>query len=326
MSETMDLDAPAYVLEGSSSVQAILHPLVLIDVADHIKRFRLQAVPVETMTAVVGLLFGTQEGHIVEIINSCEVVCMRNSSSSDLTVDGEDITKRVSMIQQVLPDYELVGWYAAAQEPSGIELHIHKQMCEHIDNPLMLLFKFNPEDKKTKAELPGLFESISEESGGIHHFVKVPFHMETEDAENTALNHIAKIATSTGDANDNSKKSQVSLQMTQQLNAISMLHSRTKTICEYLTDVNNGKLELNPSIIREISNLCHRLPVLDDSDFHVQSGTDQNDVLLTIMLATLTKGCNKMNKLSTTANGFQSNVNQKQTGQVGWLSTRVVNL
>ncbi|KNC81446.1 hypothetical protein SARC_06235 [Sphaeroforma arctica JP610] len=266
---------------------------------------------------VVGLLYGTQVGPVVEIISCTEVVCTRDEQTNRLIVDGENVAERLNLVQQVSSDYELVGWYTVAQTPTDDEMSLHKQMCDHISNPLMLLFWMSSEDKAIQANLPGLYESISEESGAIHHLVKVPFRMETEDAENTALNHIAKSATSTGDANDNSNKSQVSLQMTQQLNAIDMLHSRTKTICEYLTDVQQGKVSYDPKIVREIANLCDRLPAPISSDYQSQAGTDQNDVLLTMLLATFTKGCSAMNQFSTSVQRIQVEKSMHKLPDVG---------
>ncbi|KNC70425.1 hypothetical protein SARC_17049, partial [Sphaeroforma arctica JP610] len=52
MGDQMEVDTPTNVVQaGKSSVQALLHPLVLIDVADHVNRFRLQSTPKDTFTA-----------------------------------------------------------------------------------------------------------------------------------------------------------------------------------------------------------------------------------------------------------------------------------
>lgn len=55
---------------------------------------------------------------------------------------------------------------------------------------------------------------------------------------------------------------------------------------------------MNHEILRKVSCLCSRLPVLDSNKFESEFYAQTNDVMLMSYLATITKGCNTASEVS----------------------------
>ena len=109
-------------------------------------------------------------------------------------------------------------------------------------------------------------------------FAVVSYTLATEEAERIGVDHIARMSMS-----GLSENSAVSEQLASTYGAIKMLHSRIFLIVDYLKAVVSGtkildksvfyavrylgELPMNHEILRKISCLCSRLPVLDSSKF-----------------------------------------------------------
>ena len=108
-------------------------------------------------------------------------------------------------------------------------------------------------------------------------FAVVSYTLATEEAERIGVDHIARMSMS-----GLSENSAVSEQLASTYGAIKMLHSRIFLIVDYLKAVVSGtskildksvfyavhylgELPMNHEILRKISCLCSRLPVLDSS-------------------------------------------------------------
>ena len=117
-------------------------------------------------------------------------------------------------------------------------------------------------------------------------FVKAPYQIETNEAERVAVDHVAKPSTSSRDASLSNackqfflKKKQIQLKtncvqvishLTTQRNAIAMLHARIQFLQQYLQDVKDGKIPLDHDVVRQISSVCRRSPLMNSSAFDEQ--------------------------------------------------------
>jgi COP9 signalosome complex subunit 6 len=77
-----------------------------------------------------------------------------------------------------------------------------------------------------------------------------------------------------------------------------MLHERLQLIVEYLKAVECGQLPRNEVIFRQISTLCHRLPVIDSERFQLELHNQCSDIKLTAYLGALTKICGSVNQVT----------------------------
>jgi COP9 signalosome complex subunit 6 len=66
---------------------------------------------------------------------------------------------------------------------------------------------------------------------------------------------------------------QVIVHLTTQRNAIAMLNSRIQFLLKYLQDTQSGVIPVDQDIIRQISSLCRRSPVLEKKAFDEQFST-----------------------------------------------------
>jgi COP9 signalosome complex subunit 6 len=95
-----------------------LHPLVLMNISDHLTRSRL----LHGETAhIVGALMGSQEGRTIQLTNSHEVPL----ESSD-RIDKEFFIKKQALYKQVFPELEFQGWYTS--QDCEINLSLNKQV------------------------------------------------------------------------------------------------------------------------------------------------------------------------------------------------------
>jgi hypothetical protein len=66
---------------------------------------------------------------------------------------------------------------------------------------------------------------------------------------------------------------QVIVHLTTQRNAIAMLNSRIQFLLKYLQDTQSGAIPVDQDIIRQISSLCRRSPILEKKAFDEQFST-----------------------------------------------------
>jgi len=152
-------------------------------------------------------------------------------------------------------------------------------------------------EKKTTKELPiSIYESelhiIDEKPTNL--FVKVPYKIETGEAERIAVDHVARITPGGGAHGENS---QLTAHLLGVHNAIQMLSMRIKTLLTYLEAAKSGKAPKDYGLMRKIASLCNQLPAIDTDTFKGDFLNEYNDALLITYLATITKGNSATNEL-----------------------------
>ena len=122
---------------GAASISVALHPLVIMNVAEHWTRLRAQE---DTQRTVIGALIGRQQGRTYEIVNSYEL--MFDIIDGDLILDTSFSEQKESQFKQVFPDLDFLGWYSIGDAPTEADHKIHKQIC--VLNELPIFLKLNP--------------------------------------------------------------------------------------------------------------------------------------------------------------------------------------
>lgn len=274
------------------SVTVAIHPLVIMNVSEHWTRQRAQeGKPMQ----VLGALIGKQKGRSIEIFNTFELKW--DFVDGAIILDREFYTTREEQFKQVFQDLDFLGWYSTGDQPNESDIAFHKQICSINESPVFLLL--NPATKQTDLPIT-VFESVIDILDGkaTMLFVEIPFSLATEEAERIGVDHVARVSTvgSGQGADADAGPSVVADHLTAQYSAIKMLHSRVKLIMDYVKAVDEGTLQGNHEILRDIKSLVHRLPVMDNPKFQFDYAVQCNDVTLMTYLGSITKGCNTVNQ------------------------------
>jgi len=277
-----------------STLNVVLHPLVIVNISDQWIRTRVQNNIENPRT--LGALLGTQNGRNVEISNSFELV--HDTVDKQVVIDPKYLIKKQEQFKKVFPNYDFLGWYTTGDQVLSTDIDIHRSptITEFNESPLFLILDAVACTRKTTKEIPiFIYESEMHmiDDKPINLFVRVPFKIETGDAERIAVDHVAKISP-TGNTQGGS-------QMTSQLvgiyNSIDMLYMRIKLLLQFLEATKSGKIPRDHGLLRRIGSLCRQLPAVDTNSFKIDFLNEYNDTLLIAYLASITKGTNATNDL-----------------------------
>lgn len=273
------------VMGASGSVSVALHPLVIMNISEHWTRVRAQEGKAQQ---VLGALIGKQTGRNIEVMNSFEL--MFEVVEEHIVIDKDYYNLKEEQFKQVFSEMDFLGWYTTGDSPTDADIHVHKQICEINESPILM--KMNPVARHQ--DLPvAVYESVIDLVNGeaTMLFVELQYTLATEEAERIGVDHVARVSVT-----DTGESSSVAEQLIAQHNAIKMLYSRVKLILQYIKAVKEGEIPKNQDILREAYSLCYRLPVLNTDKFKEDFYNQCNDVCLMAYLGTITKGCNTINQ------------------------------
>jgi len=280
--------------EGTGELNVYLHPLVLINMSDHWIRTRVQN-NVEN-PRVIGALLGLQTGRNIEIMNSFELVY--DVVDKRIIIEPKYLTSKQEQFKKVFPTYDFLGWYSTGDSAQASDMDIQRSqtMLDFNESPLYLVLDPIAAGRKQTKELPvtiyeSLISIVNEQPTWF--FVKVPYKIETGEAERIAVDHVAKI-NPTGSSADGSL---LAAHLLGVHNAIYMLSVRIKLLTQYLEAVKSGKAPKDHGVLRKIGALCNQLPAIDTQPFRKDFVNEYNDALMIAYLASITKGTSAANEL-----------------------------
>lgn len=258
----------------------LIHPLVIMSIADHYTREKIQF----KKKRVIGALFGKQSGRTVHILDSFEIASEEKDGKLGMK-SSEAFERDTKLFEEAYPGNECLGWYSTGNTTQEGDSEMHKTMMNYNERPLYLMMDPGaPEDSR---ELPiAIYEEevhIVKDTATTN-FVKTPYQIHSDEAERITAVHCAKVVTGdqTGSAVIPHYKT---------LNkAIKMLNQRIKVLLTILQDMESGKIKADHRIMRDIKGLCNRLPTMSSDVFKQDFLNEYNDDLLVIYLATITKG------------------------------------
>lgn len=260
---------------------------------------------------------GTQSGREIEIFNSYELNVKEQGDGGAFIVDKEFFVTKQEQYRQVFPKFDFLGWYTIGGQPTPGHMAVHQQFFLFNESPLFL--QLNPAIPATAKELPiSIYESILGDATSADNstvFLKVPFKIETGEAERIAVDHVAAQISAAGAGTGSSLQSH----LTTQRNAIKMLHTRIILLQKYVASVEAGTLPRDHSILRDISSAIKRLPAMDGVEFRREFLMEYNDVLLESYLATITKGAHSICQLVDKVNLITKEKVDKRGGRGGMM-------
>jgi COP9 signalosome complex subunit 6 len=190
---------------------------------------------------------------------------------------------------QTFPELDIVGWYATGSTITATDMEAHRKLLDINESPVFLLLDADLKTQTKGNMLPiTLYESELHVQDGtpMLHFVSSDFTIATSEAERIGVDQVARIVPSTGSFAG-------STQLTSQLNsmhsAVTMLVERVAALHALLIKMQSGEVPFDHEIVRHAAALSARLPAMDSQQFETSYNTQVNDILITILLASLTK-------------------------------------
>ncbi|OAX84639.1 hypothetical protein ACJ72_01003 [Emergomyces africanus] len=205
---------PLISLKSSDSgLQILLHPLVLLNISDHVTRHiaRHQKGP------IVGALIGQQKGRTISLehVFECNV---ETTSNGDTMLHESWFEERLQQFRDVHkePPLDLVGWFTLTPPtgPTAAQLPIHQHILQKYNEAAVLL-AFDPSGLEnntshTTGKLPlAIYESTYEEDNHVTdgdksmqvdgqqpsltlRFRELPYCIETGEAEMISVDFVAR--------------------------------------------------------------------------------------------------------------------------------------
>jgi len=305
-----------------SGMDVRVHPLVVLHIGDHFTRFKEQGGKGRIVGALMGQQLGRRveivdafdlaflpEGKNTSAappvkpdekkdskdgksddkkgasgakkVDEKDIKYMTNEAGLDLATFVEDI----SLFNEVYPQFEVLGWYTAADKIDGTHIQIHKTLSQFNERPLMMLADTRID--LNARDLPiAVYEEVIHVQGAkvTSEFVASSFKIESDEAERVTAVHCVKVI-----SNVDTGGSTVAPHFTALKSAVSTLSIRLKIVAAFLHDVQSGTVKPDHSILRQIKGMCNRLPTATAVDFKTSFLSEYNDTLLVTYLASITK-------------------------------------
>jgi COP9 signalosome complex subunit 6 len=277
---------------GGGALQIDIHPLVIINISDHFTRAKVES-KTPTIPRVIGAVLGIQNGRNVEITNSFELVY--DVVDRAIVVDFDYLKRKQEQFKKVFPTNDFLGWYSTGHAVLPSDIEVHKQFLEINESPIYVLLDVEAAFSHSTRDLPiSIFESelhIIQDQPTLL-FAKVPYRIQTGEAERIGVDHVARVMPSGG-----TEGSQLTSNLLGLHNAIKMLNIRIKIIYQFLDATKKGLIPPDHGILRQLSSLCNLLPAVDSPEFKEDFLKEYNDVLLVTYLASITKGTATVNEV-----------------------------
>jgi len=274
-------------MDDTAALEVHLHPLVLINISDHVVRFNVAG----RSERVLGALLGAQVGRRVDVHNSFELIQEEGTQAIDL----DFFKQRLAEYLEVFPTYEFLGWYSTGISPQESDKALHKKIQEVSANetPFVLLLdteKMRDERVGQSEDLPvKVYDSTAHlEAGSLKvEWNEVPYAIDTLEAERIAVNHVsktAKVATAGHSSDFTQHTSGVA-------NSVIMLNNRVKELLEYMREVKAQRVPKNHEVLRQMLSICQALRATQQVSLQHEFCGEFNDAALIVLLASLTKAC-----------------------------------
>ena len=107
-----------------------------------------------------GALIGKKNGRDIKLMNSFELALDHQLSTSEaMVIDIEYYKMKEEQFKQVFSDMDFLGWYSTGDQPTMLDINVHKQICDIIESPLFL--QLSPGKQNTTDLSVSMYESVS---------------------------------------------------------------------------------------------------------------------------------------------------------------------
>ncbi|KAJ3984543.1 maintenance of mitochondrial structure and function-domain-containing protein [Lentinula boryana] len=265
-------------LTALAATTIIVHPLVLLSVADHHAR----AVSRNTNKRVIGVLLGQDNGKTINVANSFGIPFEEDEKDSKTWfLDHNYIEGMYDMFKKVNAKERLIGWYHTGPKLRASDQEINDLFKRFIARPIMVIVDVRPETVGIPTDAYFAVEEIKDDGTETRKtFLHCPSAIEAEEAEEIGVEHLLR------DIKD-STTTTLATRVSEQLSSLRGLQSRLSDVQKYLADVAAGTMPVNHQIVYHLQDALNLLPDLSDADTTQSFATSTNDELLVVYLSSL---------------------------------------
>ncbi|KZS99100.1 Mov34-domain-containing protein [Sistotremastrum niveocremeum HHB9708] len=267
-------------LAALAGTTVIVHPLVLLSVADHHARTAARS----SSKRVVGILLGQDNGKTVNVANSFAVPFEEDEKDPKTWfLDHNYIEGMWEMFKKVNARERMIGWYHTGPKLRASDLEINDLFKRYIARPVMVIVDVRQQSVGIPTDAYFAVEEIRDDGTETRKtFLHVPSAIEAEEAEEIGVEHLLR------DINHSSSTT-LSTRVSNQLASLRGLQSRLKEIRDYLEKVASGTLPINHQIVYHLQDALNLLPDLDDPLMTKSFTSNTNDQLLVVYLSSLVR-------------------------------------
>ncbi|KAF7298280.1 MPN domain-containing protein [Mycena chlorophos] len=257
---------------------AIVHPLVLLSVADHHAR----SVSRTSHKRVIGALLGQDNGKTINVANSFGIPFEEDDKDSkSWFLDHNYVQEMYDMFRKVNAKERLIGWYHTGPKLRASDQEINDLFKRFVARPLMVIVDVRPQTVGIPTDAYIAVDEIKDDgTETVKTFVHVPSAIEGEEAEEIGVEHLLR------DIKD-STTTTLATRVAEQLASLRGLQSRLSDIQKYLVDVSQGTMPVDHKIVYHLQDAFNLLPDLSDRTLRDSFSANTNDALLVVYLSSL---------------------------------------
>ncbi|KAI0819045.1 maintenance of mitochondrial structure and function-domain-containing protein [Irpex lacteus] len=265
-------------LTALSGTTVVVHPLVLLSVADHHARTLRGA----SNKRVIGVLLGQDNGKTVNVANSFGIPFEEDERDPKTWfLDHNYIEGMWEMFKKVNAREKMIGWYHTGPKLRASDQEINDLLKRYIARPVMVIVDVRPQTVGIPTDAYFAVEEIKDDGTETRKtFLHVPSAIEAEEAEEIGVEHLLR------DIKD-STTTTLSTRVSEQLASLRGLQSRLSDIQKYLVDVAAGKMPVNHQIAYYLQDALNLLPDLSNQETTQSFASTTNDELLVVYLSSL---------------------------------------
>eukprot|EP01083_Nonionella_stella_P271764 921158_1 len=275
------------------SSQIFLHPLVIMNIADHQARqvAEIGKYDPKNPPRVLGAVFGIQINQRVEIMSSVELPYTFDDEKQ-IRINDDAFAEDTDLYKQIYPEHELLGWYSTSSKIEDVDMPFHKRFTEYNESPLYL--RMDPKVRTDAKALPVTVyrsELRQEKDQNRTVFVSLGYKVVSDPAERLTTDHIIQ------DKDIPTKGSAIVPAYDTLKKALIALRSRIAVLVDYLDSIENNKDKPNLQILRSIESVCNRLPIMTNDKFNKDFYNEMANGMMMTYLASMTKAAAKVNSM-----------------------------
>lgn len=264
------------------ALQVKIHQVVILNICDHFTRNALQQP--KNPRRIVGALFGTQMGRVLNVLGSFEGKYKVSTMSNEIdTLDYEYINTKMQLLKEAnfYKDCEFLGWYSSTpnMEPTEKDLEIHRGFYPLNENPIYICF--DPQKQISGYDLPiKVFETkiSAQDKGKSETLAEVNHEVDAIKAEIISVEHLSKNMAS-------SNTSLFADNMSNSVNSLQILREKIQMLLEYIQK--NPKVQENAEFMRELKEVCINIPDKFKNDYREDIIEEYKETSLINMLSSL---------------------------------------
>ncbi|KAF7976762.1 hypothetical protein HWV62_26508 [Athelia sp. TMB] len=265
-------------LNALAGTTVIVHPLVLLSVADHHAR----SISRNSSKRIVGVLLGQDNGKTVNVANSFGIPFEEDEKDSKTWfLDHNYIESMFEMFKKVNARERMIGWYHSGPKLRASDQEINDLFKRFIARPVMVIVDVRPQTVGIPTDAYFAVEEIKDDGTETRKtFLHVPSAIEAEEAEEIGVEHLLR------DIKD-STTTTLATRVSEQLASLRGLQSRLSDVQKYLVDVSKGTMPVNHQIVYHLQDALNLLPDLGADGVKTSFASSTNDQLLVVYLSSL---------------------------------------